>query len=518
MQLFSENAEDLNIQKSPVMQTGDFLSDDAGLCMVVQQDNLRPEPLALFGKGIIMILMIPEKKVYQMKNRNRSMLSGPLVWNIILYTIPIILTSVLQLLFNAADLVIVGQYCGSLSVAAVGATTYLTNLLVNFFVGLSVGAGVSVAHGIGGGQEEEVHRTIHTALPMALVSGAVLTVIGVAFSEQFLRLMDTPASVLPLSAIYMKICFGGVTFTVVYNFCAAILRAAGDTRSPLIFLTFAGILNVLMNLFFVWVWNMNVAGVALATTLSQGISAALVVIALMRRQDACRLELKKMRFYADQIKKIIRIGLPAGTQSALFSISNVLVQSSVNSFGEIFVSGNAAATNMEGFLFASLNSFHQTAVNFVGQNAGAHQYDRVKKILWICLLSVCITGFAVSGVAVGFGPQLLGIYITDSAEAIGYGMLRLTNVASLYFLCGMMDVTTGALRGLGASVVPMVICMLGACGFRIVWIATAFRAWPTPECLFACYPMSWIVTLSCQMIAFFVVYKRHAQSVAILKS
>ena len=444
-----------------------------------------------------------------MKVRNKSMLDGPLFVNIILYTIPIILTSVLQLLFNAADLVVVGQYCGSISVAAVGATTYITNLMVNFFVGFSVGAGVSVAHGIGRRDEEEVHRTVHTTLPMALVSGAILTVLGVSCSETFLRMMDTPGSVLPLSAIYMKICFGGVTFTMVYNFCAAILRAAGDTRSPLVFLTFAGVLNVLMNLFFVRVMDMNVAGVALATTISQGVSAVLVVIALMRRTDACRLELKKMRFYGAQIRKIVRIGLPAGTQSALFSISNVLVQSSVNSFGEIFVSGNAAATNIEGFLFASLNSFHQTAVNFVGQNAGAGQYDRVRKTLWICLGSVAVTGIAASSLICGFGTQLLSIYITDSAEAIGYGLLRFYGVASLYFLCGMMDVSTGALRGMGASVAPMIICLLGACGFRILWVATVFRAFPTPQGLFLCYPISWTITLVCQMVAFFVVYRRH---------
>ena len=453
-----------------------------------------------------------------MKARNRSMLNGPLLINIILYTIPIILTSVLQLLFNAADLVVVGQYCGSLSVAAVGATTYITNLLVNFFVGLSVGAGVTVAHGIGSRQEEEVRRTVHTTLPMALVSGAILTVVGVACSETFLRWMDRPESVLPLSAVYMKICFGGVTFTMIYNFCAAILRAAGDTKSPLVFLTFSGVLNVLMNLFFVRVMNLNVAGVALATTISQGISAVLVVIALMRRTDACRLELKELRFYGMQIRKIIRIGLPAGTQSALFSISNVLVQSSVNSFGEVFVSGNAAATNIEGFLFASLNSFHQTAVNFVGQNAGAHQYDRVKKTLWICLGSVMVTGMAISAFVCGFGRPLLSIYITDSAEAIGYGMLRFYGVASLYFLCGMMDVTTGALRGLGSSLVPMVISLLGACGFRILWIATVFRMYPTPQSLFLCYPISWTVTLLGQMIAFFVVYRRHIQIVPLQKT
>ena len=444
-----------------------------------------------------------------MKTRNRSMLEGPLFGSIILYTVPIILTSVLQLLFNAADLVVVGRFCGSISVAAVGATTYITNLLVNFFVGLSVGAGVSVAHGIGRRDEVAVHRIVHTTLPMALLSGAVLTVVGVSWSETFLRWMDTPASVLPLSATYMKICFGGVTFTMIYNFCAAILRAAGDTRSPLIFLTFSGILNVIMNLFFVRVLDMNVAGVALATTLSQGISAALVVWALMRRTDGCRLELKKLRFYPEEIRKIIRIGLPAGTQSALFSISNVLVQSSVNSFGEVFVSGNAAATNVEGFLFAALNSYHQTAVNFVGQNAGAGQYDRVKKILWICMASVAVTGLALSGAVCGFGRGLLGIYITDSPDAIACGLLRFYCVSSLYFLCGMMDVSTGALRGMGASAVPMVICLLGACGFRVLWVASVFPLQPTPQWLFLCYPISWVITLLCQLTAFRVVYRRH---------
>ena len=446
------------------------------------------------------------------RSRNRSMLEGPLFVNIILYTIPIILTSVLQLLFNAADLVVVGRFCGSISVAAVGATTHLTHLLVNFFVGISAGAGVAVAHGIGRRDGEEVRRTVHTALPMALVCGAVLTLVGVTCSETFLRMMDTPASVLPLSTVYMKICFAGVTFTVVYNFCAAILRAAGDTRSPLIFLTFSGVINVLMNLFFVCILHMNVAGVALATTLSQGISAVLVVIALMRRQDECRLELKKMRFYAEQIRKIIRIGLPAGTQSALFSVSNVLVQSSVNSFGDVFVSGTAAAANIEGFMYAGVNAYHQSAVNFVGQNAGAGQYDRVKKTLRICLGSVMVTGIAMSTGICVFGQQLLSLYIPDSPEAVAWGLFRFYNVGSLYFLFGMMDVLTGAIRGMGSSLIPMVICLLGACGLRILWILAVFPLWRTPGGLYMCYPISWIVTLAALLVAYGIVYRKHAKN------
>lgn len=441
------------------------------------------------------------------------MLEGPLFWNIILYTIPIILTSLLQLLFNAADLVVVGRFCGSVSVAAVGATGSLTNLMVNFFIGLSVGAGVTVAHGLGSHEDTVVSNTVHTALPTALVSGVFLTYIGIAFSETFLRLMGTPDNVLPLSAIYMKIYFAGVTFTMVYNFCAAILRAAGDTKSPLIFLTLAGVVNVILNVVFVRAFHMNVAGVALATTISQGISAVLVVIALMRRTDACKLELKKMRFHKVQLAKILRIGLPAGIQSSLFAISNVMIQSSVNSFGDIFMSGNAAASNIEGFVYVSLNAFHQTAVNFIGQNAGAKQYKRVYKTLWICLGCVVAVGLTLGSLAYALGPTLLSIYITDSQEAIGYGMVRLAYICLPYFLCGLMDVSTGALRGLGASFAPMVISILGVCGLRIGWIYSIFQIpeFHTPECLYFSYTVSWTITFLCQMAAFIIVYRKHVK-------
>ena len=443
--------------------------------------------------------------------RELDMLEGRLLPSIITYTIPIVLTSVLQLLFNAADLVVVGRFCGSLSVAAVGATTSLINLMVNFFIGLSVGAGVAVAHAIGGREEEWIHKTVHTALPMALVCGAVVTGLGLSLSDTFLKLMGTPEDILPLSSLYMKIYFSGIIFTMVYNFCAAILRAAGDTRSPLIYLTFAGVINVALNVVFVTVLHMNVAGVALATTISQGVSALLVLWALMKRSDACRLELKKMRFYAAQISKIVRIGLPAGIQSALFGISNVLIQSSVNSFGAVFVSGNAAAMNIEGFLFVSLNAFHQTAVNFIGQNAGARRYDRISRILGICCGCVVVLGISLGAAMWSMGPKLLSLYITDSPEAIAYGMIRMTFMALPYFLCGLMDVSTGALRGLGVSFVPMLISVLGVCGIRILWIATIFRipGFHTPQCLYVSYLVSWTVTLIFQAAAFLLVYRRH---------
>ena len=446
-----------------------------------------------------------------MKRLNKNMLEGPLFLNIILYTIPIILTSILQLLFNAADLVVVGRFCGSISVAAVGATGSITNLMVNFFIGLSVGAGVTVAHGLGSHEDTVVHNTVHTALPTALVSGVILTIVGISCSEHFLRMMGTPETVLPLSAVYMKIYFAGISFTMVYNYCAAILRAAGDTKSPLVFLSFAGVVNVALNVVFVTVFHMNVAGVALATTISQGISAVLVVMALMKRTDACKLELRKMRFHKLQLAKMLRIGLPAGIQSSLFSISNVLIQSSINSFGDVLMSGNAASSNLEGFVYASLNAFHQTAVNFIGQNAGAKQYKRVSRTLWLCLASVAVTGLALGSAIYSLGPTLLSVYITDSQEAIGYGMMRLSLICIPYFLCGLMDVSTGALRGLGASFVPMVISVLGVCGIRIGWIYTVFQIpqFHTPQCLYISYPVSWTITFLCQMAAFVIVYRKH---------
>ena len=455
-----------------------------------------------------------------MKRSNVNMLQGPLFSGIILYTIPIILTSVLQLLFNAADLVVVGRFCGSISVAAVGATGSITNLIVNLFIGLSVGTGVTVAHALGGHEDQAVHRAVHTALPAALVSGVILTIVGVCFSKTFLQLMGTPENVLPLSAVYMKIYFGGITFNMVYNFCASILRAAGDTKSPLLFLSIAGVVNVILNVFFVTVFHMNVAGVALATTISQGISAVLVVIALMRRSDACKLEWKKMRFYKPQLMKIIRIGLPAGIQGSLFSISNVIIQSSINSFGDILMSGNAAASNIEGFVYVAINSFSQTAVNFIGQNAGAHQFKRVGRILGICLGCVCVVGLVFGFTAWYFGETLLSIYITDSREAIAYGMIRLAYICLPYSLCGLMDVSTGALRGMGASVAPMIISVLGVCGIRIGWISTIFRIpqFHTPQCLYFSYTVSWSITFLIQLAAFIMVYRKHVKAGSVLQA
>ena len=439
-----------------------------------------------------------------------DMLSGPLAWPLITYAVPIMLTSVLQLLFNAADLVVVGAYCGSFSVAAVGATGAITNLIVNLFIGLSVGTGVAVAHGIGSREWEQVRNTVHTAVPMALVSGLFLTVLGVGLSRRILRAMGTPEEVLGLAATYMEIYFLGITAHMLYNFCASMVRAAGDTKSPLVILTVAGVVNVVLNILFVRYLGRNVDGVALATVLSETGAAIAIVILMVRRTDGCRLDLRKLRFHKEPLKKMLRIGIPAGIQSCMFSLSNVLLQSAVNGFGAVAVSGNAAVANLEGFMYVIENSFHQTAVNFVGQNCGALQFRRVKKVAGLCMVYAAVAGILFGGLMCLFGPQLLSLYITDSPEAIAIGISRMFVDVAPYFLFGLQDVVTGALRGIGASFVSMILTVLGICGIRVLWIYTVFQIprFHSQTMLYISYPLSWIVTLVIQLTAFAVIFRR----------
>ena len=438
------------------------------------------------------------------------MCEGPLLKKIIVYTIPIICTGVLQLLFNAADLVVVGRFCGSVSVASVGATAAIINLIVNLFIGLSIGSGVCVAHAIGANNTEEVYRVVHTAIPLAFFSGILLTVVGVILTQPLLTLMGTPDNVIRLSTMYMKIYFCGMTFNMIYNFGGSILRAAGDTRSPLIILTLAGILNVLLNVFFVTVFRLNVAGVALATTMSQALSAVLVLIVLSKRTDSCRLYLRQVRLYPKQIVKMLHIGIPAGIQGSLFSISNVIIQSSVNSFGSIVMSGNASAQNIEGFVYISMNSFYQSSLNFTGQNIGAKKYTRVWRIVGICLIAVFVVGTTLGLSGYFFGNQLLSIYITDSLESIAYGKLRMGYVCRYYFLCGLMDVMNGAIRGMGASITPMLVTVIGVCGMRIGWIYTIFRIpqFHTLDSLYVSYPISWLITFLANVVVFLILMHR----------
>lgn len=457
----------------------------------------------MIGEGEIFVL---ESDI--MVNQSSDLTHGPLLKRIVFYTIPIILTGVLQLLFNSADMIVVGQNCGSISVGAVGATGPVINLLVNLFIGFSVGSGVTCAHGIGAGKDEDVRRTVHTAIPLSIFSGIILTIIGILGARRILQLMGTPDDAINLSVSYMRIYFCGITSSLIYNFGSAILRAAGDTKSPLIYLTISGILNVILNLFFVISLKMDVSGVALATVISQTLSAVLIIRALMKRHDQCRLELRKMHIYRRQLIRILGIGFPAGIQGSLFSISNVIIQSSVNSFGSIAMSGNAAAQNIEGFIYTSMNSVSQTALNFTGQNHGAGKFDRIKKVLLICLGFVFAIGLSLGLTAFFFGKPLLSIYINDSQKAIEYGLVRVMYICIPYFLCGLMDVATGTLRGIGSSIAPLIITVAGVCGFRILWIFTIFQRFRSLENLYISYTVSWSMTFLIELAVLIVMLKR----------
>lgn len=442
--------------------------------------------------------------------RDIDMLSGPLTKNIIIYTIPIVLSGILQLLFNAADLVIVGRFCGSNSVAAVGATGSLITLIVNFFMGLSIGAGVTIAQAYGARNDREVRDAVHTAIPTAILAGALITLIGIFFSEPLLRLMGNPDDVIGKSTVYMQCYFAGSIGSLVYNFGAVILRAAGDTKSPLTFLTVAGVANVLLNIVFVVGFDMDVAGVGLATAVSQFLSAILVLIRLMNRHDSCHLNWSKLKIHPKSLSKMLQIGLPSGIQSSIFAISNVIIQSSINSFGSVVMSGVAAGGNIEGFLYTTQNAFSHTTMNFVGQNIGAKQYKRALKVVGCCLILCASISLLIGVCFLLFSHQLLSIYISDSAEAISYGMQRMSVITCTYFLCGLMEITTGALRGMGRSMIPMIVSIIGVCGIRIAWIYTIFQLpqFHTIPWLFVSYPLSWIPVLVVQGIMMLIVFKK----------
>ena len=452
---------------------------------------------------------MPQKQ----KSNNIDMVNGPLFGNIIRYAIPLMLTGVLQLLFNAADLVVVGRYCGRLSIAAVGATGAIINLIINLFIGLSVGVGVTVAVSLGAQDDDRCSRAVHTAMPVAVIGGAVLTVVGVLISRTLLSWMQTPDDFIGLSALYMRIYFCGMIPSLVFNYGAAILRAAGDTKHPLYYLVTAGIINVVLNLFFVIVLKRNVDGVALATILSQCVSAFLIVRFLLRTEGAYKLVFRKMHIYGSELKQIVKIGLPAGIQSSMFSISNVIIQSSINSFGSVAMAGNSAAANIEGFTFIAMNAIHQTGMNFVGQNVGAQRLDRARRVTKDVMFDVFVTGLVLGGLSYLFSHQLLSIYIPGDASAIAYGRLRMKYLCLPYFLDGMMDVMTGVLRGLGSSLLPMIITVFNICVFRVVWIYTI---WQVPrfhnlDMLYITYPISWILTLSLLLICYFITMRRKSR-------
>ena len=444
-----------------------------------------------------------------------DMCNGPLAGKILLFYFPLMLSGILQLLFNAADIAVAGRFAGNEALAAVGSTSSLTNLLVNLFIGLSVGANVLVARFYGAGQTDELKSMVQTAVATSVIGGVILIFVGFLVSKPALTLMGTPADVIAHSVLYMRIYFAGMPFMMAYNFGAAVLRAVGDTRRPLYYLLIAGVVNVLLNLLFVIVFQMGVAGVAAASVISQAISASLVIRCLIKTDSVYRLELKDMRIAGDKLVKMVQIGIPAGLQGALFSISNVLIQSSVNSFGKIAMAGNTAGSNLEGFVYTAMNAFHQAAISFCGQNYGAMKYKRVAKALFICLGFVIMVGLVMGSGAYLFAGTLLKLYSPD-AEVISYGILRMSYICVPYCLCGMMDVMVGGLRGMGYSVMPMIVSLTGACLFRVVWIYTVFQQYRTLECLYISYPISWALTFLVHLVCFTVVYRRLRNSSAML--
>ena len=441
-----------------------------------------------------------------------DMLNGPLGPAIIRFTIPVILTTILQNLFNTVDLMVVGQFCGDLPFSAVTATTSLTNLLISLFTGLSLGAGITVARALGSRRDEDVSRAVHTAIPTALVGGALLTVVGTVFAPDLLEVMNTPAEVLPLSAVYIRVYFAGIVFTVVYNFGAAILRATGDTQRPLFYLLIAGALKVLLTLFVVVVCKMDVAGVALSTVISQGVAATLVTLALMRRADSCKLCLKKIRFYKAPLLNILKFGLPAGLQSSFNGIANLTTSVALNSFDSAaLIAGNGASRELEMFTDAIGIGFTQAVPNFVAQNLGAKQYDRIKKSFLLCMGYATAFVLAACMLMFPFREPLLGLYIKDSAEALAYGMIRMQYILLPGFLMAAMTVSTGALQGLGHSLAASIIMLATNGALRMIWIYTVFFTMPEYhelKYLYLLYSVSWILTTAIAVPLFIILFQK----------
>lgn len=452
--------------------------------------------------------LVIKKKMPQGKYE-MNMCEGPILSKMLKFAFPLILSNILQLLFNAADVVVVGKFAGDDALGAVGCTGSLVNLLTNLFIGLSVGANVMTARYYGARREQDLSESIHTSMVVAVITGAILTAIGVIFSGTFLSMMQTPEEVLPLATEYLTIYFCGMIASMIYNFGSAILRAVGDTKRPMYYLTLAGIINFILNLILVIVFEMGVAGVAIATVISQCISAILVVRCMIKDKGAVKLDLKRLHINKRELSMLVKIGLPAGLQGCVFSLSNVVIQSSINGFGKVMVSGSSAAGNLEGFVYTAMNAFHHTTLAFMSQNYGAGEYRRLKKIVICGVTCVTVTGLVLGNFEVLFGRQLLSIY-TDSAEVIEAGLVRMTYVETLYCLCGMMDVMVGALRGIGYSVMPMIVSLCGACGLRLLWIGTGFQLtqFHTPKWLFMSYPVSWAITFSVHVICYLIVRKK----------
>ncbi len=437
------------------------------------------------------------------KSNQLDLTEGPILSKLLQFSIPLILSSLLQLLFNAADVVVVGRFAGNNSLAAVGSTGSLINLLVNLFMGLSIGTNVVAANYFGAKRSKELIETVHTSILVSFVCGIILTVVGVIGSKYILILMQAPPEVLTLATLYLKIYFGGITATMIYNFGSALLRAKGDTKRPLYILFGAGIMNLILNLIFVIAFKMDVAGVGWATVISQCFAAVAVLAILVREKDDFKLNFKRLSINTHIFAKIVKIGLPAGFQGIMFSFSNVIIQSSVNSFGAISIAGNAAAVNLEGFVYTSMNGFSQGSLTFCSQNLGAGKIDRIKKQVWISQACIFIIGLILGLAFLLLRYQLIGFF-TTSPEVVEEGTKRFWIIMTTYYLCGMMDGMSNCIRGIGHSLSPVITSLCGACLYRIIWIFTIFQIprFHNIYCIYITYPISWLFTFAANVIIY----------------
>lgn len=439
----------------------------------------------------------------------KDLTSGCIWKKILLFALPLMLSSVLQLLYNACDIVVIGRFRDHTALSAISSTSSLINLITNLFIGLSVGSNIVMAKCYGQNDKDKAQKVVRTSIIISLISGIILAIFGVVFAKQLLLLMGSPSDVINLATIYLQIFFIGMPFNLLYNFGSSILRASGDTKRPLYFLLISGLFNVGANLLFVIVFNMSTDGVALATIISQFISAILILITLLKEKGFCHLSLKELKIDKNVLLEIAKVGLPAGLQGTIFSISNVIIQSSVNFFGSYVMAGNGAAANLEGFIYVCMNAFYQASITFTSQNYGAKKYDNIPKILKYNLYLVVLFGGILGITAYLSSGFLLNIYTTDP-DVIKIGTIRMGIICVPYFLCGMMDVVVGSLRGLGKSTTPMIVSLLGVCGLRILWIFTIFRSNMNLGLLYVSYPISWIITFMILIVCFIYLYKKVA--------
>lgn len=477
------------------------------------QPNAAWKEGSLFGRAF--------HRVFHGSRHDVDMVDGPIFPNLVRFTIPLMLSSILQLLYNMADIVVVGRFESTDAMASVGATSALINLMINLFLGLSIGTSVLVAQHYGANRYRDVQDTVHTSVSLSLVMGVGVGIFGLIMSRTFLEWMGTPeGKVLDDAAMYMRIYFLGMPANMAYNFGAAILRAIGDTKHPLYYLALSGLVNVALNLLLVIVFGMGVSGVAVATIMSQYISAVLVLLNLIRSHGSVHLNLKKLRICRDKVLGILKVGLPAGLQGTIFSVSNVLIQSSVNSFGTNAMAGNTAASNLENFVYIAMNSIYQAALSFTGQNVGARKYERINKILRTSLLSTLVVGVVLGGLATLFSRSLLTVFIDVShdpevvRQVLDYGKLRMSIICTTYFLCGLMDVLVGMLRGMGNSLTPMIVSIIGVCCVRVMWIYTVFAAHRTLQMLYISYPVSWGATAAVHFGCYVLVHRKLLKNAA----